>query len=150
MLEAPVGFQCAECFYPTGRGGSAQAPQSMQRAIQLAIPIALVWAVVLAFSGFFFATASPNILIAGLAGGITGWAIWRFCGRAWNSRTALWGLCLGLAMPLLATAIILIGRQLFFHTLGLDSLLAYSIRVLLAVGVSGLFGFLAASPPDGW
>ncbi|OPZ84627.1 MAG: hypothetical protein BWY76_01764 [bacterium ADurb.Bin429] len=150
MLEAPVGFQCAECFYPTGTGGSAQAPREMARAMRFAIILALGWSLLLAFSGIFFYTGTPNILIAGIAGGVTGWAIWRLCGRAWNTRTARLGLVLGLAMPLLATLLILLGRAVFFQTLGIDSVISYSLRVLLATGISGLFGFLGASPPDGW
>ena len=150
MIEAPVGFQCMECFYPTGSGGSAQAPRAMNRAAGLAVVIALGWTLVLALVGFFAYTGTPNILLAGIAGGVTGWALWRMCGRAWNSRTARLGLILGLAMPLLAALLILLSRALLFHTLALDSLIAYSLRVLVAMAVSALFAFLAASPPDGW
>ncbi len=168
MLEAPVGFQCAECFYPTGRGGSMRAPESMARAVPIAIGIAAVWTLALAalalipageqltlqlqpellFTGKkFLFPGSPNILLAGIAGGVTGWALWRLCGKAWNARSALWGLALGLAMPLLASGLVLLA-VVFGYGVIPGSILSLALRVLIAMGVSGLFGYLLASPPE--
>lgn len=168
MLEAPVGFQCMECFYPMGRGGSMRAPETLARAVPLAIGIALAWAIVLAalalipardilLSFFLDVTAyagqrlifpgTPNILLAGIAGGVTGWALWRLSGKAWNSRSALWGLCLGLAIPLLA-AVAVFTAVTFGYAVIPGATLFAALRVLIAMAVSGLFGYLLASPPE--
>ncbi|MHB9132534.1 MAG: hypothetical protein ACYDBB_15805 [Armatimonadota bacterium] len=135
----PVGIRCWDCLHPQGTFGGQTAPTNVKLAIGVALGQAVLWIILLLLSEFLnLSTAAPNLLLAGVAGGVIGWSMWRICGRTWSQKTAWWAFGIGLAMPLIASLPILV-LMLFSQS---AEMLIWGVRVLASMLISGFFAWL--------
>lgn len=114
-------------------------------ALGVAISLAVVWIGLLCGVGWYLHSASPNLLLSMVAGGTTGWGLWRMCGRSYNRRTAWWSAILGLLIPLVSAVIL--GAAFADMLIWVAPTRAMLVLMLLARGVaaaalSGLFAWL--------
>lgn len=112
----------------------------------IVLGLAVLWIVALWYSGSFTQTQSPNLLIAGCAGGVEGWLLWRLVGRTWDRTTRYWALAIGAGMPLVA-GLILLAKLLLAPSIMDESLLAVLIRLVAAIVISTFFAWMFATQP---
>ena len=150
VQHGPVGVRCAECLRPSGGrvSGDLHAPESMKRAVGIALAQAVLWFGLLLWIGWQSGTAAPNLLIAGTAGGLIGWSIWRNVGRTWNRSTVSWAIGISAATTLLASVVlymILLGPFILQHPAAfMDFFWLTLIRPIAATLLSAFFAWLFA------
>lgn len=142
-MHGPVGIRCAECLRPPKVETQLQAPERVKTAVGIATFEAALWIGVIATLGWVLQDPCPNLLLSGIAGGVVGWTLWRVCGRSHNRRTRLFALALGLAIPLLAAVVAL--AALGGTPNAQENLPLSALRVLIAMGLGGLFAWLLAT-----
>lgn len=154
MRHGPVGVRCADCLRTPRAEERLAAPEHVKTALGMAIGLAVVWCALLVWVSLqsvaqrpvLFA-AAPNLLLAGIAGGTVGWAIWHMCGRSHNRKTAWLAFAIGVLLPLCAAALALAFHPELLKQVLLSKMLliVYLLRLLAAVGMSGFFAWLLAT-----
>ena len=166
MMHGPVGIRCRECLLPSGgnQGIVTEAiePAEQRAAVNAGAVLAGVW--VLALIGLGAGVASvahywfpPNLLFSGIAGGTVGWLIRKRCQGRWNTLTTRAATLLGLAIPLIVTAVIIL-LVLHFHpeisralsrgesaTLRLVMNKIFLARAIFAAVISAFFAWLLSN-----
>ena len=149
VRHGPVGIRCEECLRPPKVEVTLAEPEKVTTALGIAIAEAVVSIAIIAALGMKLEFHTPNLLISGIASGLVGWTIWRICGKSSNRRTAWWAFAIGLAIPLLATIVMLAPQWQELIHLPLKALLLIKLRVVVAMLISGLFAWLLSTQRRG-
>lgn len=152
MRHGPVGIRCEDCLLRPAHA-LAGAPQRVGLAMAVALGQAVPWVILLILVGLLPLRLgwlpSPNLLAAGIAGGVVGWSIWRVCGRASDRRTAWTAFAIGAAMPVLAGVALGLVALAAAPEVAARAAGMLALRVLAAAGVGGLFAWLLGTQQRG-